>query len=64
MSAPTIPKTMRAVVLKAPFDVKVETIPVPTIQDDTDVLVKVLQAGLCGGSPSPSLEYSHLKLMS
>ena len=44
----TMPQTMRAVVLKKPFEVKVEQVPVPRIQADSDVIIKVQQAGLCG----------------
>ncbi|BEJ07923.1 hypothetical protein CcaverHIS641_0500080 [Cutaneotrichosporon cavernicola] len=39
---------MKAVVLKGPFDVKVEDRPTPTVQEDTDVIIKVTMAGLCG----------------
>lgn len=45
-----IPETMRGVVIKAPYNVKVETLPVPKLQADTDVLIKVHVAGLCGTS--------------
>ncbi|KAF2498487.1 GroES-like protein [Lophium mytilinum] len=40
--------TMKAVVFHGAFDVKVEDRPKPTIKDDTDALVKVELAGLCG----------------
>ena len=39
---------MKAVVLKAPYQVKVEQVPYPTIQEAGDVIIKVSQAGLCG----------------
>ncbi|KAI9745061.1 MAG: hypothetical protein M1818_001339 [Claussenomyces sp. TS43310] len=39
---------MKAVVFHGPFDVKIEDRPVPTIRDDTDAIVKVRTAGLCG----------------
>ena len=39
---------MKAVVFRGPFDVKVEDCPIPTIKDDTDAIVKVATAGLCG----------------
>ena len=39
---------MKAVVLKGKLQVKTEEVPVPTIQEPTDVIIKVSQAGLCG----------------
>ena len=47
----SIPETMKAVVLKAPFDIKIEQRPTPKIEKCTDVIIKVHQAGLCGMSP-------------
>ncbi|KAL7423837.1 hypothetical protein Q5752_001421 [Cryptotrichosporon argae] len=44
----TPPATMRAVVIHGPFDVKVETVPVPKIEHPTDAIIKVHLAGLCG----------------
>ena len=41
-------RMMRAVVLKAPYQVKVEQVPYPTLQEPGDVIIKVSQAGLCG----------------
>lgn len=43
-----LPKTMRAVVLKADYEVAVEDRPVPTIQKSTDVILKVTSTALCG----------------
>jgi threonine dehydrogenase-like Zn-dependent dehydrogenase len=45
-----VPKTMRAVVIDGPFDVKVKQVPVPKCEKDTDVVIKVHLAGLCGES--------------
>lgn len=39
---------MKAVILKAPYNVKVEVRPTPELQQDTDVIIKVTMAGLCG----------------
>lgn len=39
---------MRAVVFKGPYAVAVEDRPIPTIQEPTDVILKVRYAGLCG----------------
>ncbi|TXT11080.1 hypothetical protein VHUM_01831 [Vanrija humicola] len=47
-AAPALPATMRAVVINGPFDVKVKEVPVPKLEKDTDVLIKVHLAGLCG----------------
>ncbi|OAG45260.1 hypothetical protein AYO21_00608 [Fonsecaea monophora] len=41
-------RTMRAVVFKGPFEVAVEDRPVPTLQDPTDVILKVTATALCG----------------
>lgn len=46
----SLPPTMKAVILKESYRVAVEEVPVPTIKEDGDVLVKVHLAGLCGGS--------------
>lgn len=43
---------MKAVTLEAPFKVKVSEIPTPTIEKDTDVILKTSTAGLCGMSDS------------
>jgi threonine dehydrogenase-like Zn-dependent dehydrogenase len=40
--------TMNAVVFHGAFDVRVEQCPVPTIKVDTDAIVQVTTAGLCG----------------
>jgi threonine dehydrogenase-like Zn-dependent dehydrogenase len=50
--APTasLPPTMKAVVLKDAYNVKVEERPTPQIQEDTDVIIKVTMSGLCGMS--------------
>lgn len=39
---------MKAVVFKGPGKVAIEDRPVPTIQDDTDVIIKVRYTALCG----------------
>lgn len=40
--------TMRAVIFKGPHKVAVEDRPVPKIQDQTDIVVKVIYSALCG----------------
>ena len=40
--------SMQAVVFHGPFDVRVETRPKPQVRDETDAILKVLTAGLCG----------------
>lgn len=40
--------TMRAVVFKGPYEVAVEERPIPKIQEDTDIVVKVAYTALCG----------------
>lgn len=39
---------MRAVVFKGPHKVVIEDRPIPKIQDDTDIIVKVIYSALCG----------------
>lgn len=39
---------MKAVVFRGPFDVGVETRAKPTIRDQTDAIIKVKVAGICG----------------
>ena len=41
-------KTMRAVVFRGPHKVELQDRPVPKIQDDTDIIVKVIYSALCG----------------
>jgi len=48
MSEPKLPEKMRAVVIKDEFQIEVQSVPVPTIQEDTDAIIKVFRAGLCG----------------
>ncbi|KAI0202156.1 GroES-like protein [Astrocystis sublimbata] len=43
-----LPETMNAVVFDGPYKVSLQKRPVPKIQDDEDIVVKVLAAGLCG----------------
>lgn len=40
--------TMQAVVFKEPFKVAVEQMPIPTVQDPEDVVIKVGYTALCG----------------
>lgn len=55
MPSTTEPKTMKAVVLKKAFEIVTEERPVPTVEDDTDVVVKVSMSALCGsGALLPS----------
>jgi D-arabinose 1-dehydrogenase-like Zn-dependent alcohol dehydrogenase len=42
------PTSMRAVILKDEYKVSVEERPLPVIETDGDVIVKVHLAGLCG----------------
>lgn len=51
----TKPKTMKAVVLQKAGVVAVEDVPIPRLQKDTDVLIKVHVAGLCGECASGML---------
>ncbi|MFJ5830547.1 zinc-dependent alcohol dehydrogenase family protein [Streptomyces sp. NPDC093089] len=39
---------MRATTIHAPFDMRVEDVPDPVIQDSTDVVLRVLRACICG----------------
>ena len=41
-------KTMKAVVFKGTLKVEIEDRPVPTIQDPTDMIIKVRYSALCG----------------
>ncbi|KAH9885302.1 GroES-like protein [Xylariomycetidae sp. FL2044] len=43
-----LPDLMNAVVFEGPYKVSVQKRPVPKLQDDGDVIVKVSAAGLCG----------------
>ena len=47
-STTSLPKTIRAVVFKAPFHVVVEDVPVPQIEESTDAILKVSATALCG----------------
>ncbi len=50
---PTIPATMRAVVMNAPGDVSVETIDVPRVAKPGDVVLKLAAACVCGSDLWP-----------
>lgn len=39
---------MKAVIVHKPFELKIEDIPVPEIENDTDVVIKVAFGGICG----------------
>ncbi|KAI3336778.1 GroES-like protein [Xylariaceae sp. AK1471] len=43
-----LPTTMNAVVFDGPYKVSLQQRPVPKIQEDSDIIVKVHVAGLCG----------------
>ncbi|KAK5993918.1 Medium chain reductase/dehydrogenase ucsI [Cladobotryum mycophilum] len=43
-----LPKTMKAVVFDGPRKVSLQDRPVPRLQEDTDIIVKVQAAALCG----------------
>jgi threonine dehydrogenase-like Zn-dependent dehydrogenase len=44
---------MRATLMYAAGDVRVETLPDPTIQEPTDAIVRVVRAGVCGSDLHP-----------
>lgn len=46
-------QTMRAVVLRAPHQVEVMDLPVPTVKDPTDVVVRVEKTAICGTDLHP-----------
>lgn len=48
MTVATLPSTMKAVRIKAPYKVACEIVPVPQLDEDDQVLVKVQLSGLCG----------------
>ena len=52
-TSPTIPVTMRAVVMNAPGDVTVETIETPRVQGPGDVVLKLAAACVCGSDLWP-----------
>lgn len=59
--------TMKAVVIEAPHTVKVKDVPVPTLVEDSDVLIKVKLSGLCGAVGElwvllPRLNYKYNRL--
>lgn len=39
---------MKAVIVHKPFELKIEDIPIPQIENDTDVVIKVTFGGICG----------------
>lgn len=41
-------KTMKAVIIKKPYEITTEQRPVPTMKEETDVVVKVSMSALCG----------------
>ncbi|KAL8284226.1 hypothetical protein RQP46_004975 [Phenoliferia psychrophenolica] len=43
-----LPATQKGVVQTAPFTIEVHDVPTPTIEQDSDVIVKVLVSALCG----------------
>lgn len=49
----TMSDTMKAVVFKGPHQIAIEERPVPKVQVDTDVIVKVALTALCGRYISP-----------
>lgn len=44
--------SMKAVVIKGPYEVKVEDRPIPKCVNPTDVVVKIRTSGLCGSDVS------------
>ncbi|MGA2502514.1 MAG: zinc-binding dehydrogenase [Anaerolineales bacterium] len=41
-------ESSRVAFIRAPFEVKIEEVPIPTLQNDGDVLVRVQAVGICG----------------
>jgi threonine dehydrogenase-like Zn-dependent dehydrogenase len=39
---------MQAIVFKGPFEVRLEERPIPSIQEPTDIVVKVRYTAICG----------------
>ena len=52
-TAPALPATMRAVVMRAPGDVVVENVEVPRVVHPTDVVLKIEAACVCGSDLWP-----------
>ncbi len=52
-TASGLPETMRAVLMRAPGDVVVDTIPVPRVVKPTDVVIKLAAACICGSDLWP-----------
>ena len=52
-TAPALPATMRAVVMRAPGDVVVEDVEVPRVVHPTDVVLKIEAACVCGSDLWP-----------
>ena len=44
----TLPETMKAVVFHGPYKIAVEQRPVPKIEAETDIIIKVKYTALCG----------------
>lgn len=44
-----VKKTMKALRMYAPYDFRLDEVPVPEIQNDEEILVKILGAGICAG---------------
>lgn len=44
---------MRAVLLYGQGDVRRESVPDPTLQDPTDVIVRITTSAICGSDPHP-----------
>ena len=52
-ATPAIPKTMKAVVMRAPGDVVVEEVDTPRVAQPTDVVLKLAAACVCGSDLWP-----------
>lgn len=46
---PTIPETMKAVVAYAPKDYRLETVKVPEVRNEQEIIIKVEACGICAG---------------
>lgn len=53
MVSTQLPPTCKAVVIKEPYVVEIESVPTPRIKGPNDVVLKVSAAGLCGESGHP-----------
>jgi hypothetical protein len=55
-------ETMKAVVFKGPHKVAIEDRPIPKIQDQTDIIVKVMYTALCGRFGEQAHIYIYMRI--